>query len=937
MGELKGHFRGDDLHISENGLDFIKRKEGFRSGAYQDSVGVWTIGYGTTAAALGRQISPNETITLEKATELLKHHISSSYETAVNKYVRNNITQGEFDALVSFVYNLGSGSFKSSTLLKKLNSGDHEGAASEFLRWDKAGGKVLAGLTKRREEEKNMFLANSDDPSAQSPVVAETGFTPDQNAVLVAASGNPIENSNTPSVSQDPTTQEPIEQEHRPGRDSDRKNNSDFNPVRLTKITDPTIAPSKIKYNADGVPKEFKKEMAKGIGSAPFIYYNGFQIEYTDIMSFSLYHEGILPAMKIVFHDTQGIFRGEGFPLDDTNITVFLYSRSRLLRSIYMDFKITTFKDLGGQFMILGICNIPNIFVQDYKSYNNKTSFETLQEVAKECELGFCSNVANSEDKMTWINTGDRRFKFIKTVTKNSYLSDSSFINCYVDFYYNLCYVDVEKEMSRDIDNDKMVLNTGKGDIISDPEKDEIIIDMLMTTDKSAVGTSAYVSEYKIINLSTRISLNRSYLSKTKFYDTKNKELLIFDIDSITSEGDKIVMKGKPEEIEFYKKNVNNIWMGKLDEYEGGKGNVHKNYNYATIQNSMNLKELDKISIEIKLDHPNYNFYKLQKIPFVIIFDKPGGTQKSLKHKRISGESLITNIEIKFDKGKTYQLLTLVKRELETDDNERSKAEKDTDTNRKIEEKYENNDNPINPNEESKTEENIADESDKDTGIVEKFKWPYYSTNGTSVPPKLFDDNGDPVKWQPTPINYNAKLKFNSTIRNSYIPVLNTVKATKGSKVLALVMTHQEGFSTGTRSFRTNNPGNIGNTDIGSNRTLDTLKDGVEIQIEYLNKVANGENKNYQLNKPRNIKPYNSPEIAKNEDNYQLSRFLPGYKFTYTGTIEEFIKIYSTGARATNNYVSLIVSYFRKNGYDWVTEKTTLKELVGIDDDRGIV
>ena len=155
------HYDVNTMTISPAGVDAIKKFEGFRENAYQDSVGIWTIGYGTTEAALGRPVTPGMTMSEEVASNHLTHHLNSSYEPSVKRYVTADVTQGEFDAMVSFVYNLGSGSFKNSTLLKKFNNGDHEGTAEEFKRWNKAGGKVLAGLTSRRNEEKKTFLDQS--------------------------------------------------------------------------------------------------------------------------------------------------------------------------------------------------------------------------------------------------------------------------------------------------------------------------------------------------------------------------------------------------------------------------------------------------------------------------------------------------------------------------------------------------------------------------------------------------------------------------------------------------------------------------------------------------------------------------------------------------------------------------------------------------------
>lgn len=145
------------MKISTKGLALIKQFEGLRLKAYDDSVGVWTIGYGTIRYPSGIKVKRGDTITEEQATAYLLHDVSR-FENAVNKLVKVKLTQNQYDALVSFTYNLGEGNLAASTLLKKLNSGDYIGAAKEFLRWNRAGGKVLAGLTKRRKAEHDLFV-----------------------------------------------------------------------------------------------------------------------------------------------------------------------------------------------------------------------------------------------------------------------------------------------------------------------------------------------------------------------------------------------------------------------------------------------------------------------------------------------------------------------------------------------------------------------------------------------------------------------------------------------------------------------------------------------------------------------------------------------------------------------------------------------------------
>nr|WP_241389545.1 lysozyme [Serratia proteamaculans]ANV21598.1 Mur1 [Serratia proteamaculans]ULG13358.1 Mur1 [Serratia proteamaculans]ULG13571.1 Mur1 [Serratia proteamaculans]ULG13683.1 Mur1 [Serratia proteamaculans]ULG15134.1 Mur1 [Serratia proteamaculans] len=138
--------------IDVNGLKLIKHFEGLRLRAYQCSANVWTIGYGHTAG-----VGPDDVITEEQAISFLRQDVAES-ERAVNQYVHVPLTQNQFDALVSFVFNLGVGNFRTSTLLKKLNAGDYDGAAQEFGRWIHAGGKALPGLVRRREAESALFL-----------------------------------------------------------------------------------------------------------------------------------------------------------------------------------------------------------------------------------------------------------------------------------------------------------------------------------------------------------------------------------------------------------------------------------------------------------------------------------------------------------------------------------------------------------------------------------------------------------------------------------------------------------------------------------------------------------------------------------------------------------------------------------------------------------
>ena len=138
--------------VSPHGLAMIRDFEGVRHTAYTDSVGVWTIGCGHT-----RDVHPGDTIDDATVDRYLLEDLDW-VERVLNACVDVPLTQNQVDALASFIFNLGGNAFRKSTLLKKLNRGDYDGAGDELLRWNKASGHVLKGLVRRREKEREVFM-----------------------------------------------------------------------------------------------------------------------------------------------------------------------------------------------------------------------------------------------------------------------------------------------------------------------------------------------------------------------------------------------------------------------------------------------------------------------------------------------------------------------------------------------------------------------------------------------------------------------------------------------------------------------------------------------------------------------------------------------------------------------------------------------------------
>lgn len=149
------------MQVSDAGIELIKSFEGFRANAYPDPKSggePWTVGYGTTKFPSGRPVKKGDFVTPAQAEMYLREDVKK-FANYVDALVTVPLKQCQYDALVSFVYNLGATNFRKSTLLKKLNAKDYKGAADEFLRWVSPGSSVEAGLRRRRTAERAMFLS----------------------------------------------------------------------------------------------------------------------------------------------------------------------------------------------------------------------------------------------------------------------------------------------------------------------------------------------------------------------------------------------------------------------------------------------------------------------------------------------------------------------------------------------------------------------------------------------------------------------------------------------------------------------------------------------------------------------------------------------------------------------------------------------------------
>ena len=449
-------------------------------------------------------------------------------------------------------------------------------------------------------------------------------------------------------------------------------NSSDIsNLPGISNIFKTTISLPPMSVDLGNASQDEKNYMVNGLGTHPFVWYNGYQISYQDVKRLELYSEDNVPKIKLVFKDTANIIKNKGFPLDDTRVRIFLNSRSKNLRSIYMEFKILDFKHLGEtKYSLVGIISVNSLFTRIYQSFPNKTSNQALQKFCQVAGLGFNSNMEDSSDIMTWINPAKTGLEFMNDMILNSYTSDTSYTTGFVDFYYNFNYINVEKEFLRDNSNDKGIDTGGINQSSLGKDTSESILPLVLTTDRSVKDSSLFIGKSRVVNSSTSISIQKGYRQTIKSYDVGDKEYLSFEVDSITTnDGKSIILKGAPKDSTFYNDNRTVMWSGKIDT-----DNVHKNYNYAITQNRQNLDDLGKIYCELELPNPNFNLYKYLKIKILFIEGSQTPSSQEIYLVRLTGDWIITDIRFIYSSGSIKQIVNAVKRELGLANDEMSQS-----------------------------------------------------------------------------------------------------------------------------------------------------------------------------------------------------------------------------------------------------------------------
>jgi hypothetical protein len=525
--------------------------------------------------------------------------------------------------------------------------------------------------------------------------------TPGDYVITITTDSDLVE---TIDISVSVTSDEVVAQEK--SRGEEQKPIEGTRPI-IAQIDKPTIVLRPIEFDAND--KKHDKEVGTGLGLTPFVWYNSYQIGVSEIKSLKLYYDGVTPKAILNFVDSVGFMKTEGMPLDDTKFEIFLNSGSKNLKSIHMKFKVINFQENKGlSYTITGSIDLTDFYKINYKSYKG-TSFESLRTISNELQLGFNSNITNTVDSMNWVNHGVVFKEFLAGIINHSYISDTSYVLGYIDFYYCFNYVDIEKEWLRDISNDVGLASTGINHLSDDSQKDKIER-MVLTTDKGANMSPFYIRKYTVINNSTKISTRKGYFTTTKSYDSISKQFLVFDVDSQSADQDKnISLKGAPGDGKAMEENFRTKYSGKMDTE-----NVHKNYYYSETQNQVNLDNMVRISVDLEMGNPNFNLYKFQKIQIAFISEKNTPSNPDANQARLTGEWMIIDISYNWAGGKLQQQVKCVRKELSKTPDEI----KENNSSAKPEVNTQNNENPTSATQSAPTNTSLPPNSIYKVGEV---------------------------------------------------------------------------------------------------------------------------------------------------------------------------------------------------------------------------
>lgn len=392
-------------------------------------------------------------------------------------------------------------------------------------------------------------------------------------------------------------------------------------------VIDPTIPLDKLEIGdfesdteASGKPKA-EIATSKIYNIIPLIKINQYQVNFINMVSFKLNNTGFYPTMKVVFKDTDTSFMARFFPKDGDIMQLYIRSQGdeTTFKPIRIDFTIIDIypvpsgTDSVPKFAVEGRMFVPDLFTERVEYYDN-TSWNALLEIADSLGLGYASNVEDTADQMTWINPNDTVDKFIQDIVANSYFDDEHFFTAYIDPYYYLTFIDVNRLFTQDEEIESTLgFTLNSMDTYGDGDGQVSNFPYLISNRQDLQGSSNYMRKYQMVNESGAITKNNGYKRYAQFWEDTEREFISEFVDPLVEEVEGMIPATKGRliggEVEGPRDNqVRFKYLGQQSQ------NVHEQFMYSVVLNYQNLTEINKMGMVVELDTVNPSMIRYSRI-----------------------------------------------------------------------------------------------------------------------------------------------------------------------------------------------------------------------------------------------------------------------------------------------------------------------------------
>lgn len=427
----------------------------------------------------------------------------------------------------------------------------------------------------------------------------------------------------------------------------------------IIKIIDPTIIKDEMKFADEGSGGNGGIHLEKALTDIyPLVKINNYYFVDTELLELRIDSSEFYPRCFLSVIISDGVFISKAFPKDGDVISIMIRSKIKEFKPLRADFEITSCRmtdstDETGDISIInfeGVLRVPKLFGETCKVYKDASSFDALMDIASDLELGYASNETQTQDIMNWICGYDTYNKFIKDVTSVSYKDDNSFYTSFIDWYYYLNFVNVNQQFSTEEKLDDAVIHSLlHSDSLDESKKMPVKNNKLFLTNFSQTrSTNFFINNYSLVNKSGSINMEAGYRRFLQFYDVNDKKYESFFIDPLNTDNseNKIILKGRAGE-NVWKDRVKYKWMGV--QYSKPQHNVHENYHFAQVQNFQNNKEIDKLTLNVQLSKANWNLYRYQRVP-ILIMNEGNRIRKKITEGKEEREQGNSGSEITWDK-----------------------------------------------------------------------------------------------------------------------------------------------------------------------------------------------------------------------------------------------------------------------------------------------